>query len=479
MEFLVFALPFVCAAALVFACVRLRHKWIALIMLAGFVAGGSTAQNQPVANPAAQNGAQNSAQPAAPTQAPAPPPQALAQNNHASVRISLDDAIQMALQHNHNLLAQRSTIQQSQAEEITANLRPDPVLLGDAQFIPIFQPNQFSADYLNNSAQFDLGLSYLFERGQKRQHRLQAAKDQTAVTVSTVADNERTLTFQVAQAFINVELAESTLDLAQQDLGSFQNTEAISDAQYRAGDISEDDLLKVKLQMLQFQTDVSQARLTTVQDLSDLRQLLGYESVPSDYDVAGQFEYSAVPGNLEDFQSKALQSRPDLRAAQQGVTAANSQYALQKAIGKRDVTAQVNYTHVADVSTASLFGQIELPIFDRNQGEIARAQYAINQARETEQSTNNQVLTDVRDAYESVRSNNEVVTLYRSGYLDEAQQDRDISEYAYRRGAASLLDFLDAERSYRATQLGYRQSLASYLLAVEQLREAVGTRSLP
>lgn len=478
MGFLVIALPLACTAALVVACVRLRHKWIGIIVLAGFAAGGAAAQTPPAA-PARQSPQQNPAPAAAPSQAPAPPPQALAQNNHASVRITLEDAIQMALQHNHNLLAQRSTIQQNQAEEITANLRPDPVLFGDAQFLPIFQPNQFSGDYLNNSAQFDVGISYLFERGQKRQRRLQAAKDQTAVTVSTVADNERTLTFQVAQAFINVELAESSLDLAQQDLGSFQNTVAISDAQYQAGDISEDDLLKVKLQMLQFQTDVSQARLTTVQDLSDLRQLLGYESVPADYDVAGQFEYAAVPGNLEDFQMKALQGRPDLRAAQLGVTAANSQLALQKAIGKRDVTGQINYTHVADVSTASLFGQVQLPIFDRNQGEIARAQYAINQAREQEQSTNNQVLTDVHDAYESVRSNDAIVDLYRSGYLDEAQQDRDISEYAYRRGAASLLDFLDAERSYRATQLGYRQSLASYLLAVEQLREAVGTRSLP
>jgi len=85
----------------------------------------------------------------------------------------------------------------------------------------------------------------------------------------------------------------------------------------------------------------------------------------------------------------------------------------------------------------------------------------------------------VRDAYEGLRANDEIVGLYRSGYLDEAQQSRDITEYAYKHGAASLLDFLDAERSYRATQLGYRQSLASYLLALEQLREAVGTRSLP
>ena len=103
------------------------------------------------------------------------------------VRITLDEAIQMALAHNHSLLAARSTIDQSQAEEITANLRPDPVLLGDAQFIPIFQPSQFSSTYLDNSAQFDLGISYLFERGQKRQHRLAAAEDQTAVTRSTVS----------------------------------------------------------------------------------------------------------------------------------------------------------------------------------------------------------------------------------------------------------------------------------------------------
>ncbi len=71
---------------------------------------------------------------------------------------------------------------------------------------------------------------------------------------------------------------------------------------------------------------------------------------------------------------KALATRPDLRAAQQGVTAANSQYVLAKANGKRDVTAQINYTHVSETNTASFFGQIQLPIFDRNQGEIARTQ---------------------------------------------------------------------------------------------------------
>jgi cobalt-zinc-cadmium efflux system outer membrane protein len=408
------------------------------------------------------------------------PPQAntLAQKPGA-VTISLDEAIQMAIQHNHSLLAARTVIQQNQAEETTANLRPNPVLLSDADFLPVFQPSQFSADYLDNTAQWDLGVSYLFERGKKRQHRLQAAKDLTAVTQSQVADNERSLSFNVASQFINVELAESTLELATQDLKSFQSTVDIAEARYKAGDTGEGDLLKIKLQMLQFQTDVSAAQLARVQALSDLRQLLGYESIGPDYDVAGSFEYQPVKGNLEDFQAKALQDRPDLQAARLGLTAANSQLALQKAIGKRDFTGQINYTHLAYLNDISVFGQIQIPIFDRNQGEIARAGFAITQAQEQQLFASGQVLTDVRDAFESLRSNDQIVGLYRSGYLDEAQQSRDISEYAYRHGAASLLDFLDAERSYRSTQLGYRQALASYLLALEQLREAVGTRSLP
>ena len=409
--------------------------------------------------------------------APAPPAQALAQKPGASI-LSLDDAIRLALEHNHSLLAARTTIQQSQAEEVTANLRPDPVLLGDTQFLPIFQPSQFSSDYIDNTAQFDLGVSYLFERGKKRQHRLQAAKDVTAETLSQVADTERSLTFNVASEYINVELAESTLALAQQDLASFQNTVDIAEARYKAGDTSEDDLLKIKLQMLQFQQDVSAVELARAQGLSDLRQLLGYESVAADYDVAPNFDYRAVAGNVEDFEAKALANRPDLRAAQQGITAANSQYQLQKAIGKRDITGQLSYTHI-QYSELSLFGQMPLPIFDRNQGEIARAGYAVTQAQEQEKFAQGQVLTDVKDSFENLRSNDKIVGLYRSGYLDQAQQSRDIDEYAYRRGAASLLDFLDSERSYRAVQLAYRQALASYLLAIEQLREAVGTRSLP
>jgi cobalt-zinc-cadmium efflux system outer membrane protein len=413
---------------------------------------------------------------------------ALASYGQGPRRITLDEAIQMAIQHNHVLTALRTTVQQSEAEEITQGLRPNPTLFADWEYLPLGSPAHQNPDvysgvsvpdYLKNNTEADLGLSYLIERGGKRLDRLQAQKDITAQTRSLVADSERGLSFQVATLFFNAQLAESTLDLAEQDLKSFQSTVDISEHQYQAGGISENSYLMIKLQLLAFESDLEQAQLAQVQSLSDLRQLLGYESVSADYDVASDFEYKAVKVNLEELQMKALQNRPDLRAAQQGVTAADSQYQLQIANGKQDVTVSGNYSHVNAINAATFLASIPLPIFNRNQGEIARARYAITQAQEQQAAVNGQALTDVKDAYEGLKSNDKVVQLYISKYLDVAKQSRDISEYAYRRGGLALLDFLDAERSYRATELAYRQSLASYLLALEQLREAVGTRTLP
>jgi cobalt-zinc-cadmium efflux system outer membrane protein len=412
----------------------------------------------------------------------------LAFGQGAPNRITLDEAIKLALQHNHNMLAARTTILQSQADEKTANMRPNPALFADWEYLPLGSPakqnpdvygGQSTADYLRDNTEADIGLSYLIEVGKKRQHRLAAAKDITAQTKSQVADNERTLTFGVATAFVNVQLAESTIELADADLKSFRQTVDLAELRYQKGAISEDDYLKIKLQLLQFETDIQQAQLARVQGLSDLRQLLGYESVAPEYDVIGEFGYHQLNGNAEDFQAKALTNRPDLRAAQQGIAAARSQYEVQRTIAKPDVTVQGNYSHVNEINAATFYVSVPLPIFNRNQGNIEHTRIAITQAQEQQKATEGQALTDVRDAYEGLRENENIVRLYQSGYLEVAQKDRDISEYAYKRGAASLIDFLDAERSYRATQLAYRQSIASYLLALEQLKEAVGVRTLP
>jgi len=456
-----------------------------LLVAIAVLLGISAAQvgTTPLATPSVQSPAPSpsSAQPApgqapltqpVPAPPPAPPP---------AVRITLDEAINLAFTHSHVLKAAETTIQQAQAEETTANLRPNPVIAGDSLFLPIFgnPSGSNTSSTVDQLSEFDLGVSYLIERGRKRQHRLQAARDVTTQTRSQVLDTQRTLAFTVAQQFVAALLADSNLLFAQQDLNSFQQTVTISEERYKAGDISEADYLKIKLQLLQFQTDVSAAQVARVQALAGLRQAMGYTAVPENYDVAGDLTYTSVNQNEDDLKTLALRTRPDLLAAQAGLTASKSTYELERANGKRDLTVGFNYSHVSGYNSGSFLANMELPIFNRNQGEIARTRYAITQAQENAYAASDIVLTDVESAYAAVSTNQQVVQLYLGGYLKNAQDSRDISEYAYKKGGASLLDFLDAERSYRATELAYRQALASYMTAVEQLKEAVGTRNLP
>ncbi len=99
-----------------------------------------------------------------------------------SVKLTLEQAIELAIQRNHGLLATRTTIQQNLAQEVTANLRPNPTFFTDWEYLPLYKPNEGILDYLHDSTEGDIGMSYMFERGEKRQHRLEAAQDATAVT---------------------------------------------------------------------------------------------------------------------------------------------------------------------------------------------------------------------------------------------------------------------------------------------------------
>ncbi len=395
-----------------------------------------------------------------------------------SVVITIEQAIDLARQYNPTLEAQRTLISQNKEQEVTANLRPNPTLSWDAQYLPLFTPDLWSSNYIDNTAQFDLGIGYLFERGKKRQHRLKAAQDATAVTESQVLDLERTTVEAAAQQFIAALLAQSNLDFAQHLLDSYQHTVSISEEQHKAGAMSKADLLKIQLQTLQFQSDVNSAKIALVQALNSLREITGFDALPRNFDVSGTLAYEPVTLTLEDLQARALNLRPDLQAAHRGITAAQSQIGLAKANAKQDLTATFDYSHLNSANLGAFYFSVPLPIFNRNQGEVARTYYALTQAQFQDKAAEQQVMTDVKNAYETLLNNRDIVQLYDNGYIQEAQQSLDIAQFAYQHGAASLLDFLDAERSYRSTELSYRQALANYVSSLETLRQAVGTRDL-
>jgi len=161
------------------------------------------------------------------------------------------------------------------------------------------------------------------------------------------------------------------------------------------------------------------------------------------------------------------------------VKVAEDSVTLEKGNRARDVNGDVDYTHTGPDNTFGVGMAIDLPIHDRNQGNIAHAEIALRQASESEQATRFTAVTDVVNAFASYQTNAKVVGLYQSGYLDQAKQSLDIATYVYQRGAGSLLDLLDAERTYRATELGYRQALAAYMTSLRQLNSAVGKQVIP
>ena len=387
--------------------------------------------------------------------------------------ISMEDAVRIALQYNQTLRAQRLNVDESKAGEVTAALKPNPVWSNLVDTIPVFSPQTIRPQ----SQIYSTGLSYTVERGGKREKRVVVAKDNTDVAAKTVTDNERQLRFQVVQAFINVLLAKSVLQLSQDNLANYSQQLDLNQARLKAGDLSEADYLKLSLQKLQFEQDLSAAQLSLVQAKANLRQQLGYQSVADNYDVSGALTHNKHAVQLDDLEKQALVNRPDLQAARSGVTLANDTVTLAYGNKVRDWTWATDYTNqnfgINGVGVALSF---ELPIHDRNQGEIARSQAAARQAVQTESSAQVGVLTDVVNAFYGLRTSEEVVNLFEAGYLDQATQSRDLSNYAYQRGAATILDLLDAERSYRATQLAYRQAMATQMTAAEQVNLVVGAQ---
>jgi cobalt-zinc-cadmium efflux system outer membrane protein len=402
--------------------------------------------------------------------------QALPSSAQTPAVITLDDAVRLALEHNQALRALRLAVDQAKANEITAALKPNLVFTNLNEDFTIFNPSDLTLENIRTNQEFTNSVTYTFERGGKRLKRVQVAQDTTDVTAKTVADSERQLRFQVAQAFFSVLLAKSNLDFAGDNLRDFSEVIEMNQKRMAAGDISESDYLKIVLQKLQFEQDASAAEVALVQGKAALRQLVGYETVPEDFDVAGQLRHTKYTVTQAEVEKEALLSRPDYQAAQSAVKLADDTVTLAYGNRARDLTAEWEYKRNGTINGVGFGFSIEIPLHDRNQGEIARSQAAARQAVVTAEAIRVGVLTDIRSAYAGYKASDQVAALYESGYLDQATQSREISNYAYQKGAASLLDLLDAQRSYRATQLAYRQALAAFMIGVEQVNFAAGKK---
>jgi outer membrane protein, heavy metal efflux system len=384
---------------------------------------------------------------------------------------------------NITLLAGQLNINELKAEEITADLRPNPqfTLTADGtQIVPyhgVWEP--FAGTFVSPA------VSQLFERRHKRGLRYEVAKEGAAIGVAQQSDTERTLLFNVRSAFVGVLQAKAVLQLAQTNLQYYDHILQISRDRFQAGDIAQIDFERLELQRLQYESDLQNALVNLRTTKINLLALLDDRSPVDSFDVEGPFDFSDELLSDDDYRKDALDARPDLRAAMLSVEQAKTTYQLAEANGSTDPTIGLWYTHNGSFNNLDAFNtlgvsvSIPLRIFDRNQGEKLRTKIDIDRQEKLRRGVETQVFSDVDSAYALVQSNINLLKPYKSKYLAEAVHVRDTVYFSYQHGGAALIDFLNAESDYRAVQLNYANLIGSYLTAAAQLNEAVGREVIP
>jgi cobalt-zinc-cadmium efflux system outer membrane protein len=373
---------------------------------------------------------------------------------------------------NPTLRAGAINIDESRAGEATAYLRPNPDFTATFdQFDPFtpgpYRPLTYALPYVS--------ASYLHERRDKRELRLESARKATGIAESSQADLERNLLFSLRGAFVETLQAKAVLKLAQENLAYWDKVLAVSRDRYKAGDLAQIDLDRLELQRVQFQSDLLTAEVNLRTSKIQLLTLLNDRTPVDQFDVTGPYDFTADILPLDEFRRIAQEARPDLKAAVQSVDKAKTDHTLAVANGSTDPTFGVDLARNPPIPVYVGFSvTIPLRIFDRNQGEKLRTQLDIGRNEKLRDATLAQVFSDVDSAYAMLNSNLALLRPYQADYLPRALKVRDTVAFAYQRGGASLLDFLNAQSDYRGIELNYLNLVGSYLTAASQLNLAVG-----
>ena len=374
---------------------------------------------------------------------------------------------------NPTLLAGKVTIDESRADEITAYLRPNPnIAIGLDQLTP-FNGNPYRP--LAQSYLF-WNFDYLHEREHKRELRRASARQATTIAISSQSDLERTLMFNLRDAFVRVLQAKAIVSIGQENLEYYDKEISIGRDRYQAGDLSKVDFQRIELQRVQFESDLATAQVNLRTAKIDLLTLLRDQTPVDKFDVKEEFDFSEVALTLPELRAEALKNRPDLKEAEQSLEKARTDHQLSIANGSADPTFGVDASHQPPPLNTYVGISVSFPlrIFDRNQGDKLHTLLDISRNEKLRDAAEISALHDVDSGYATLQSTLAVLRPYKSKYLKEADDIRSTVSFAYQHGAASLLDFLDAQKSYRDTQLNYLNLVGAYLSAANQLNLAVG-----
>jgi len=393
--------------------------------------------------------------------------------------LTIQQAIDEAIQHNLNLLAERSRLAVADAALVTAHLRPNPVTSASADHLD-WLGTGFNEVNNGGPPEYAVRVDVPFERGSKRDKRVAVASIERTIAEAEFANAVRQLQIDVTLACIDVLAARASRALVADTLHALEELSRVNRARVTAGAIPPVESTRADVAMLQFRANAVRAELDQATATARLRTLLG-RPVDDSVELADALtglDASPAP-ELAHVQEVALGARPDLRALQLGRDRSIADLRLQEAIGRIDYTVGAEYRRQDGVSGRSnslgFFFSAPLPIWNRNQGEIARAGAQGDQAGLQIDARRAEVKAEVQTAFHEFVTTRDLVAEMQRDLLQPATSARDIAAYTYRAGATSLLELLDAQRAFNDSMQSFLDAQASLRRAAARLNAAVGT----
>jgi cobalt-zinc-cadmium efflux system outer membrane protein len=426
--------------------------------------------------------------------------------------LTLDEALRILRTRGLDLLIAEAAVRTSEGGVQVAGAVPNPVVNGSVGNAFTYSNDAYSrSNCLQNGAQcspwiYNVGLadSAAIEDSLsgKRDLRLKVARNALAAAKMSRSDAERTITFQMKSAYLQLAQAVLAYNFAKQVRDSNVKTLELFETKFRTGAINQGDLARIQTQKLESDQALAATAQTLRQARVALAFLIGVRGEVPEFGVDVKvLDYSTPPALVDATQvgllRAAFEHRPDLLSFAYQKASAEAQVALTKRQKFPDITLNVNYAWggYGGLSTNGplqgptiTFGlSAPIPVFYQLQGELrqAEAQYDTNSLQQAKATA--QVVNDVDTAYvalvvakeQVIRMEHGFATEHGGSLLEAAKVARDVTRLQFEKGGASLTDYLDALRTYIATNVEYFGDLTNYWTAVFQLEEAVGTELHP
>ena len=379
----------------------------------------------------------------------------------AQAPITIDDAVRLALESNPNLAAERLNVQVAQTAVQTASLRPNPVLTAS-----LSRPEAALVDAGISPDEEIVRGDFVFEGGGKRGRRIEQATLAKSVSELQVQNTARQLMLDAERAFIDVQAAKANVDLARDALKAFNDIVDLNATRVRAGDLAAVELSRTRLAALQVENDVreQESKLRVAQN--HLSLLIGRGPDGSSLEIAGDFRRPPPDVDYATLLRRALEARPDLQALKADQARSTADVRLQIANGRIDYTVSAEYhrqSSSAISGNAYLFAlSVPVPVFNRNQGEVARAQVQVTQAEARVRALEHDVSDEVSSVYAEYALARDTLANIEGRMLADARAVHGVTDYSYRRGEASLIELLDAQRAFDDTMRSYTDARAQF-----------------